>query len=313
LLQPVAALGKPVLDRAAAELADPERLHEGMDRLVEGLFAIKKHVPADSWEWFCRTVCVEHPVRRLVHQDPLTERSFFKPRGYAGDPVLLDFYYGDPTVASHVNKTTELGRSIYGYTTNTRVARALRRRREILAGLIDRVSLGTDGCRILTLDCGHLREAEMCTALKQRRVGRFLAMDRDPESLKVVQEKLGPLGVETAVSTVHDILEDPERVGQFDLIYSAGLFDYLHRGLAGRVTEALFKITRPRGALLVTNMVHGIRDVGYMEAFMDWRLEYRDAQEMFALTSSLPQEDVADRATFAEEGGGIVFMIVHRR
>jgi hypothetical protein len=60
-------------------------------------------------------------------------------------------------------------------------------------------------------------------------------------------------------------------------------------------------------------MVHGIRDVGYMEAFMDWRLEYRDAQEMFALTSSLPQEDVADRATFAEEGGGIVFMIVHRR
>ncbi len=284
-----------------------------MDHLVEGLLALRKRVPAESWELFCRTVCVSHPVRRLIHQDPLTERSFFKPRGYAGDPVLLDFYYGSPAAKPYVEKATDLGRDLFEYTTNTRVARALRRRREILAGLIDRVSYATDACRILTLDCGHLREAEICTALKQKKVDRFLAVDRDAESLKVVQETFGPLGVETAVSTVHDILEDPDHVGTFDLIYSAGLYDYLHRGLAARVTEALFKMTRPSGSLLVTNMVHDLRDVGYMEAFMDWRLEYRDAQEMFSLTSSLPETDVADRKTFAEDGVGIVYMIVRRR
>src|SRR5262249_60942605 len=177
----------------------------------------------------------------------------------------------------------------YSYTSNTRVARALRRRREILASIIDRVSAATERARILTLDCGHLREAEMCAALRERKLDRFLALDRDAESLRVVQEQLGPLGVETAVSTVQDLLADPKALGSFDLIYSAGLYDYLHRGLATRVTEALFQMTRAGGSLLVTNLVGGIRDIGYMEAFMDWRLAYRGAQRMFRLTASLPE------------------------
>jgi hypothetical protein len=72
-------------------------------------------------------------------------------------------------------------------------------------------------------------------------------------------------------------------------------------------------MTRSGGSLLVTNLVGGIRDVGYMEAFMDWKLEYRDANEMFGLTTVLPEHELADRRTFSEEGGGIVFMIVRRR
>jgi SAM-dependent methyltransferase len=307
------AQGRPLLDRAAEEIADPSRLQSGMDNLVEGLRSLRRRVPSDSWEWFCRTVCVSHPVRYLVHQDPLTERSFFKPRGYPGDPVLLDFFYGGAPVSTQLAQATDLGKTLYGYTSTTRVARALRRRREILASIIDKVSAATEGARILTLDCGHLREAEICAALRDRKVDRFLALDRDPESLRVVQEKFGPLGVETAMCTVQELLEDPKGLGSFDLIYSAGLYDYLHRGLATRVTEALFKMTRSGGSLLVTNLVGGIRDVGYMEAFMDWKLEYRDANEMFGLTAVLPEQELADRRTFSEEGGGIVFMIVRRR
>jgi hypothetical protein len=46
---------------------------------------------------------------------------------------------------------------------------------------------------------------------------------------------------------------------------------------------------------------------------MDWRLYYRSAGEMFSLCSSLPESEVADRRTFSEESGGIVFMAVRRR
>lgn len=309
----VESQGKRILDHASQEIADSRLVVPGMDHLVEGLQSLRQRASHESWEAFCRTVCIAHPVRYLVHQDPLSERAFFKPRGYPGDPVLLDFFYGGEPVKSNLENATELGRSIYHYTSNTRVARALRRRREILATLIDRVSFATDGCRILTLDCGHLREVEICTALKQNRVDRFLALDRDPESLRVVQEQFGPLGIETAVSTVSELVTGARHLGEFDLVYAAGLYDYLPRGVAARLTEALFKTMRPGGTLLVTNMVHGIRDAGYMEAFMDWTLIYRNAQEVFSLTSTLPEDEVADRRTFAEESGGIVFMIVRRR
>jgi SAM-dependent methyltransferase len=305
--------GKPVLDRAADQLGDPRLVDAALDQLYDGLVGLKRRLPPPEWEGFCRAYCVSHPVRRLVHQDPLTEHAFFKPRGYPGDPVLMDFYYGGANVAPRVEAATELGQRIYAYTSNTRVARALRRRREILATLIDKVSLSTAGCRVLTLDCGHLREAELCTALKERRIDRFVALDRDPESLRVVQDKYGPLGVETGITTVDHLVQEAGYLGTFDLVYASGLYDYLHRGIATRLTGALFKIVRPAGTLLVTNMVPGLRDTGYMEAFMDWRLEYRGAQEMFALAASVPEHEVGDRRTFADESGGIVFMLVRRR
>ncbi|HSB61577.1 MAG TPA: class I SAM-dependent methyltransferase, partial [Vicinamibacteria bacterium] len=159
----------------------------------------------------------------------------------------------------------------------------------------------------------HLREAEQSAAIRHRRVDRFLAVDRDPESLRVVRDKFGPFGVETAESTVNELISIADRLGRFDLVYAAGPHDHLNRLTATRLTEALFRTTRPGGLLLVTNFLDGIRDVGYMEAFMDWRLHYRSAAEMFALTSSIPEAEIADRRTFIEESGGIVFLSVRRR
>ena len=172
-----------------------------MDHLVLGLKTLRQKVPSIDWEAFCRTECVSHPVRFKVHQDPLTERAFFKPRGYPGDAVLLDLFLGAEGVQPYIDDATDLGQQIYRYTSSATAARALRRRKEILASFIDRVSDSTEPAYIMTLGCGHLREAELSSALKHRRVARFLAVDRDPDSLRVVREKFGPLGVETAEST----------------------------------------------------------------------------------------------------------------
>jgi len=304
--------GRALLDQVHSELEGP-RVDDAMDRLVMGLRTLREKVPSLDWEAFCRTECVSHPVRFKVHQDPLTERAFFKPRGYPGDAVLLDLFYGAEGVQPYIDDATELGQKIYRYTSSATAARALRRRKEILATFIDRVSDSTEPACIMTLGCGHLREAELSAAFKHRRLGRFLAVDRDPDSLRVVREKFGPLGVETAESTVNELIEIAPQLGTFDLVYAAGPYDHLNRWVATRLTEALFKTTRPGGLLLVTNFVHGIRDVGYLEAFMDWRLNYRNAADMFALTSTLAEDDVADRRTFAEESGGIVFLAVRRR
>jgi len=198
--------GRALLDQVHSELEGP-RVDDAMDHLVMGLRTLREKVPSLDWEAFCRTECVSHPVRFKVHQDPLTERAFFKPRGYPGDAVLLDLFYGAEGVQPYIDDATELGQKIYRYTSSATAARALRRRKEILATFIDRVSDSTEPACIMTLGCGHLREAELSAAFKHRRLGRFLAVDRDPDSLRVVREKFGPLGVETAESTVNELIE----------------------------------------------------------------------------------------------------------
>jgi extracellular factor (EF) 3-hydroxypalmitic acid methyl ester biosynthesis protein len=304
--------GRTLLDQAYQDL-DHGGVAQGMDNLVVGLRALRQRVTPNSWETFCKAECIGHPIRQLVHQDPLTERAFFKPRGYPGDAILIDLFYGGEGVHPYVEEATRLGQEIYRYTSGNPAARALRRRKEVLATMIDRVCGATPGARVMTLGCGHLREAEMSQAVSQRKVDKFLAMDRDPDSLRVVREKFGPFGVETAVGTVNELISDADQLGKFDLVYAAGPYDHLNRWTATRLTEALFKTTRSSGLLLVTNFVHGIKDVGYIEAFMDWQLNYRNPTDMFSLTATVPEDDIADRRTFAEESGGIVFLAVRRK
>lgn len=305
--------GRAILDQAYEDIDGPRGADDGMDRLVLGLKSLRQRASPRSWEVFCRTECIGHPVRYLVHQDPITERAFFKPRGYPGDPVLMDLFYGGAGAARYVDDATALGRRIYQYTSAAPAARALRRRKELLATMIDRVSDNSTSRHIMTLGCGHLREAEMSSAVKERRVERFLAVDRDPDSLSVVREKFGPLGIETQSGSVNELIDGADELGKFDMVYAAGPYDHLNRWLATRLTTALFRAVREGGLLLVTNFVHGVKDAGYMEAFMDWHLNFRSATDMFALTSTLPEDEISDRRTFAEDSGGIVFLAVRRK
>jgi extracellular factor (EF) 3-hydroxypalmitic acid methyl ester biosynthesis protein len=305
--------GQELLDQTKATLSREGHTHEAMERLYGGLSTIRHRSAPDSWDAFCRVSCVGHPVRFLIHQDPLTERAFFKPRGYPGDAVLLDLFYGEEGIRPYVAEATPIGQEIYRYTSAGMAATALRRRKEVLARMIDRVSESHRDAHIMTVGCGHLREAALSHALRQRRIERFIAVDRDPDSLRVVREKWGLYGVETVESSVNELIHSVPFLGRFTMVYAAGPYDLLPRPAAMRLTNALFEATRPGGLLLVTNFLQGIHDVGYMEAFMDWRIHYRNAADMFALTQQLPESEIADRRTFAEETGGIVFLAVRRR
>jgi hypothetical protein len=308
-----ATQGRAILDRAYDAFSSEARVYEEMDYLVGALADMRRRASAEAWEAFCRVDCVGHPVRFLVHQDPLTERAFFKPRGFPGDAVLLDLFYGEEGVRPYVDEATPLGQEIYKYTSAGMAATALRRRKEILAKMIDQTSDTLSETHVMTIGCGHLREAALSQAVQQRRIERFLAVDRDADCLRVVREKWGPFGVQTAESTVNELIAAAPDLGTFHLVYAAGPYDLLPRPAAIRLTNALFEATRSGGLLLVTNFLEGIKDVGYMDAFMDWRIHHRDAAEMFNLTAGLPEEEIADRRTFAEETGGIVFLAVRRR
>lgn len=308
-----ASHGQAILDRAYDAFSADGPVYEEMDHLVGGLTDLRKRSSAEEWNAFCRVECVGHPVRFLVHQDPLTERAYFKPRGYPGDAVLLDLFYGEDGVRPYVDEATPLGQEIYRYTSAGMAATALRRRKDVLATMIDQVSDTLSETHIMTIGCGHLREAALSQAVQQKRIDRFLAIDRDADCLRVVREKWGPFGVEIKESTVNELIAAAPDLGTFNLVYAAGPYDLLSRPAAIRLTNALFEATRPGGLLLVSNFLEGIKDVGYMEAFMDWRIHHRDAAEMFALTSGLPEDEIGDRRTFAEETGGIVFLAVRRR
>lgn len=98
---------------------------------------------------------------------------------------------------------------------------------------------------------------------------------------------------------------------KFDLIYSAGLYDYLNADLGARLTQRMFEMLRPGGRLLIANFSH-VSDQGYMEAFMDWHLIYRDTPEMLALTAGIDEGFARSPRVYPDETGAVLYLELER-
>jgi hypothetical protein len=162
------------------------------------------------------------------------------------------------------------------------------------------------------LACGHLREARDATLLLDRGAA-FFAVDQDRKSLAVVGAELGLFGVEPVHGSVRGLLAGKLAYPNLDLAYAAGLYDYLSDPVAIQLTARLFAMLRSGGRLLVPNFNPSLRDICYLEAFMDWWLVYRDDAEMTRLTSAIPEREVAEARLFREPHGNITVLEVTRR
>ena len=285
---------------------------EGMERLFIGLREQRLGRTAEEWKPLA-DVCLRHPLRALIHQDALTERCFRKPRGYPGDAPLLDIIYGVEYFDADTRPPTALGAAIRAYLLDEPAARAVRYRRELLAALLDRVGGEVQRPRVLSVAAGHLREVELSEVVRGGRVGEYLALDQDAASLQEVQRRYGQFGLTTWHASLRPLLTSDHEFGPFDLIYVAGLYDYLAAPTARRLTRNLFALLTPGGRLLVANFLPGILDVGYMESFMDWKLIYRTRKEMLEISLDIPQADLADLRIFAEENQNIIFLLCVKR
>jgi extracellular factor (EF) 3-hydroxypalmitic acid methyl ester biosynthesis protein len=294
-----------VLD-VAADLVRRGHIDLGLNDLFEDLRT--RQEDSETWLGYAAD-CMDHPLRRLLHQDPFTYRAFSKPRGYAGDAVMMDYIYGMGQAGQAAREATPLGRAIFQYMDTRPSARAVRFRRELIAGLIDE-TVERGGNSVLAIAAGHLREAEVSNALQSGKVQNFVALDQDVSSLAVVDQDYAELGVRTMEGSVRQILSGKVKPGQFDFVYAAGLFDYLNASAAAALTRRMWEMTRPGGLMLIPNFLVGVRDRGYMESFMDWHLIYRDHADMQSLVNVLPASEVAGSRIFDDSDSAITFLLV---
>jgi hypothetical protein len=280
-----------------------------MQTLFSGLGDTRATLSPDAWRWFCQHVCLAHPIHELVHQDPLSRYSYEKPRSYAGDAVLLDLLYGEVLPVSQ--RVSRLGWEVYRFLCKQDSVTSLRSRRDMLAQWIDELAAQVPEARILSVACGHLREAFRSHAVREQRFGEFLALDQDPKSLDVVAQELGPLGVQVVPGSVKALLKGTLRFSGLDFIYAAGLFDYLPQPVAINLARVLFAMLRSGGRLLLANYADPVPDAAfkaYMEAFMDWWLLYRNEAQVEEWLRELPKRELSKYQLFRDATHNIIYL-----
>jgi extracellular factor (EF) 3-hydroxypalmitic acid methyl ester biosynthesis protein len=287
-------------------------IKEGLDDLCGGLEHIRNAMEPGAWRAFAAGAREDRTLGDFLYQDPLTRRAFDKPRGYAGDAIMMDYVYGIHGGREAVAQASDVGGAICRCIRQRPAPESVRYRRAHIAELIDGIAAAQPQPTILAIASGHLREAELSTALASSRVGKFVALDVDADSLREVETQYATLGVETVHASVRSILARKIELGSFDFVYAAGLYDYLNDSTAAALTARLFELTNPGGQLLIPNFAPCCPDRAYLETFMAWDLTYRDEFDMAKIVASLPSERIASYDIYSDPSRSIVYLMIRK-
>jgi len=237
----------------------------------------------------------------LITKSAFMYRTNVRPRGYAGDSAMMRWIYEREYVG-----TWMFDRLMHRHPIECPAAQAVRNRRTFIPQELQRVrarfrSQGrTDQIRFMSVACGpawELRDLFDSPADVEEFAG--LLLDQDDEALgearHAMHEAKTRLGVypnvEFARESVRTMLRTKDLTslwGEFDFVYSMGLFDYLNRPVAMAVLRKIYGLLRPGGQLVVGNYHLESPSRIYMDYWMDWSLLYREEQEMLDMAACLP-------------------------
>ena len=253
-------------------------------------------------------------ARRELHPlmlcSPFVHRVYTKPLGYAGDYEMVNMILGDPwsgngTYAKLINSvilrsdTAQAHRNRILYLTQCLRAEA------------ERVAKEGRVFQVANVGCGPAKEVcEFVGDPLQQHATAIKLIDFNKETLDYAMAQIVASAghgdrnarFEFVHESIYGLLKNAS-CGQadiqpaYDMVYCAGLFDYLSDRICRRLVDLFYNWTFPGGLVVVTN-VHNCNPIrGTMEHLADWCLVNRDEADMAAMASKYSHHEVVTEAT----------------
>ncbi len=261
-----------------------------------------------DWETYAKNDKTVRRWRYFLAHDPYTRWGLLKPRGYPGDATLMDFAYKHRSIQGWVDQSGSIGQEIYRCTSSVKQSASARERIKFIADQIQALCEVVPEVSICSYASGHARELELITQSHREKISKFLAIDSDASSLDEVSSSME--SVEKVHKNVFRV--SMKDYGQFNLVYSLGLFDYLKDRFAFNLIGRMWEGVCPGGKLLIANLNYSAGNLGYCEAIMDWWMIQRSESEMLALGESLKCKSEVESFN-VETIGCFSYLIVRKR
>jgi extracellular factor (EF) 3-hydroxypalmitic acid methyl ester biosynthesis protein len=280
-----------------------DAMHERLESVSEGIEAELRPVHQNF---------AKRQLHPLVMCSPFAYRTYHKPLGYAGDYEMVNMILRDPHEGSSL-----FAKVVNLWFLSQWPARAHRNRIRHLKGMLKEEARRGAGrgrpIRVLNLGCGPAREIQEFLAedvLCDH--AQFTLLDFNEETIqhtsRVLEELKRRYGRRTLIQiqkrSVQHVLKEGAKPavgtpdGRYDLIYCAGLFDYLPDRTCLQLMNVFYDWLAPGGLLAATN-VEDCKPFRHMLEFvLDWHLIYRGMKKSAAL---LPQRAEAENARILKD------------
>ena len=237
----------------------------------------------------------------LVEGCPMHRRAHDKPRGYAGDYQMMRLYF----TSRHEGRTL-YDRFLHFAAQRYTLGRTVIAREQVMRAAA-RAALRDDRrTRIVSLASGPAIELQRLLgelAPPRHPIELFL-IDQDEEALAYAHQAISrvaasrglPVELHALHFSVKQLLKPrdageqritSEVLREVDLVYSAGLIDYLPRPVAVALVATVYRMLAPGGRLLVGNLRDAPDTTWMMDYVLAWHLEYRSERDMLALGAAL--------------------------
>ena len=269
-------------------------------------------------------------AKRMLHSlllcSPFLHRTFTKPLGYAGDYEMVNMLQRNPFE----------GNSLFAKIVNLWFweqppAEAHRNRLLFLERRVGeeamRLARGGKTLRVFNFACGPAVEIQhfLQNSPLASRVS-FLLADFNQETLDYARRQFRAVRgfdlVEGAFKfqkkSVQQLLKESDKIAaaakdagqQYDLVYCAGLFDYLSDRTCRELMNAFYNFVAPGGVLLATNVDASNPRRPTMDMIMEWHLIYRDPKGFMTLC---PDGAAAEDCSIVADATGVNIFLECRK
>ncbi len=298
-----------ILDQTLEEIQNG-KIEPAIESLVYRLGKISNQFPSKVFHDWIRDYCTAHPLADVLWESPITNRCYSKPKGYAGDATLIDYIYLKEGAAEFKN---EVAQRIHKSVCSATSCDSVRERAKYFGNKISQISNQKKRkISAISIASGHLRELDHVQNFEEK-VDHFIGLDQDADSNVEARRSYPYKGLTVLDESIKYVLAGKLPAESFDLVYSAGLFDYLEEKLAARMTRRMFDLVAPGGTMIIPNFAKGIIERGYMDTFMDWYLIYRDEMEMYGFMKELDMTQVASWDIHGDKYGNILYLTVVKK
>lgn len=236
------------------------------------------------------------------------ERAYYKPKGYAGDFMMMELIY-----RQEPDGDGKLGTLIDSWLLKQAPAKAVRNRRKLLRDLLDRLFRDRlrelSSINIINLACGPARELfDLLAECDYSHAVNVLCIDIDAEALEYANQHVNTFSHQASVKFMRENVvkwamgRAKHDMGYQDVIYSSGLCDYLDRRLMLRLVRQCYDQLKPGGVLILGNFSKANPDRHFLDNMLYWRLIHRDESDM---SDMFKQSPFGDNVRFVAEAQGV--------
>jgi extracellular factor (EF) 3-hydroxypalmitic acid methyl ester biosynthesis protein len=209
-----------------------------------------------------------------------------KPYGYAGDFMIIDKIYQEQITKDHRFEKWDI------FWNNHSAAKAVRNRKDyFIKTMKDRLS-SRGALQLLNVASGPARDlAELYEGIEPEQL-TTVCVEADKTAINYAKN----LNKANApqINFIHQNIFRFSAEEKFDIVWSAGLFDYFDDNIFLKLLRKCISWTKPGGEVIIGNFSIQNPSRNYMELIGDWYLQHRSEEELinFALAAGAKRENI---------------------